>query len=308
MFSDFFFIRETIPTDETALEKLRKRLIAAYYFRNIFCAVLFFTFVVSVLALSARYNIHPSATLLLLFPFFIFAFYWQDGPQRFYGKAYRDLYKKALGERLGLKDIEFKKGTIPLGVRMSSYIVPDGRSEDDLQIIFDYHGAKLTLSFNSFYSSEEEKTHFSGTFALLEFSSPLFTSLTFVIEDVGFLGKITKEKLTDFKRVDLVDPDFEKKFDVFTEDPVEARMILHPAFIEKYKALSERYHPLSVSFFDGNKVLMTIPTTHTFFSANLFSPVQNGDTFSTACEEIFYILMLVDAIFSGDFNRKRRIP
>lgn len=258
--------------------------------------------------LTQKYKLDPDIVRLTALVVVSLSAYWIDSARRVYQSAYRSFYNQALSEQLGVKRVIFQNKRIPKHLILDSHIVPVGSYSSDFQVTFDYHGVELTLSYTESYSDADEKTHFAGTFALLKFSSSLFSGMTIVTEDRGWFGKRTKEKLTRLKRVDLVDPLFEKDFDAFSDDPVEARMIFNPLFIEKFRALSEGHHPLSASFYDGHKIFLTVPGTRGFLSPSLWRQSKNNTDLTASYDEITHILKLIDVIISGDFNKRRRTP
>ena len=70
---------------------------------------------------------------------------------------------------------------------------------------------------------------------LLTQGTKRFHGHTIMTQDKGKVGSWFKEKTSSFKRADLVDPEFEKLFDVFTTDQVEARYLIDPRIIENLK-------------------------------------------------------------------------
>ncbi len=305
--SGFFKISETVPTDEAVLERLRKNLRIVFLFRAVITTVLFAASLVLAFWLVQKYKVDSDIIRVCQFVFLGLSAFWVDNARRFYQNAYRCYYAEVFARYLGVPNVTFQKKRIPKHLILHSHIVPVGSYDSDFRLSFDYHGVHLTLSYSESYSSADKKTHFQGTFALLEFPASLFNGTTIVTEDRGRFGRRTKEKLTVLKRVDLVDPLFEKDFDAFSDDPVEARMIFNPLFIEKFRALSERHHPLSASFYDGNKIFLTIPGTRMFFSPSLWKPSKGKGELSSSFDEIMHILKLIDVIISGDFNKRRKM-
>lgn len=304
----FFISSEPAPAEEAALEHLRKKLRVVYILRAFVTALLFAGSIAFAFWLTQKYKLDPDLVRLSEFVVALLSAYWVDNARRVYQSAYRSFYSQALSEQLGVAKVTFQNKRIPKHLILHSHIVPVGSYSSDFQLTFDHHGVRLTLSYTESYSDADKKTHFSGTFALLEFPAPLFSGMTIVTEDRGWFGRRTKQKLTRLKRVDLVDPLFEKDFDAFSDDPVEARMIFNPLFIEKFRALSEQHHPLSASFYDGHKIFLTIPGTRAFLSPSLWRQSKNSSELSASYDEITHILKLIDVIISGDFNKRRRTP
>lgn len=68
------------------------------------------------------------------------------------------------------------------------------------------------------------------------------------------------------ERVRLEDVRFEKLFEVFSTDQVEARYLLTPAFMERFVALAERVRAPMEAAFEGNELLLAINGRRGYFS------------------------------------------
>ena len=92
-----------------------------------------------------------------------------------------------------------------------------------------------------------------------------FSGQTIVVEDRGILNNFRHYK--NLKRVSFEDPLFEKKFEVYGDDQIEARYILTSAMIEQMLKLKEFFPKICFSFFNG-KVLINIKTKKNSFECN----------------------------------------
>lgn len=80
-------------------------------------------------------------------------------------------------------------------------------------------------------------TIFKGIFMIADFNKKLTTTTRVIQARDGFF-----EKLFSWgKKVTLENPDFEKKFNTYSDNQVEARYILTPAMMEKIMELSDRF-------------------------------------------------------------------
>ena len=84
-----------------------------------------------------------------------------------------------------------------------------------------------------------------------------FKGKTIVTKDRGILNKITKYK--NLQRVSLEDVLFEKKYEIYSDDQIEARYILTTSMMERMIKLSEIFSKIEYNFFD-NKVYININT------------------------------------------------
>ena len=111
------------------------------------------------------------------------------------------------------------------------------------------------------------RTVFKGIIINVSVNKP-FHSKTLVRRDYGKVFNWLGAKFTKLKRVNLEDPEFEKMFEVYGEDQVEARYLLTTAFMQRLKELVANFNSDSLQCaFYKQKLLIMIP-----ISQNLFEP------------------------------------
>ena len=94
----------------------------------------------------------------------------------------------------------------------------------------------------------------------------------------------------------LEDIEFEKKFDVFTDDDVEARYLITPSFMERLKSMQVAFmaDKISVSFYK-NKFFIALYTNKDLFAlGSLTKKVCDEKQFLIMFEEILSIIRLID--------------
>ncbi len=119
------------------------------------------------------------------------------------------------------------------------------------------------------------KTMFDGIFISSTFNK-YFKSKTLVISNKasGFLLRIKRQLLNKMHRVNLENPEFEKQFNVVSEDQIEARYILTPSLMERILAYKNKTETdLSVSFID-NKMYCSVPQFKNLFEVHFFKPID----------------------------------
>lgn len=120
----------------------------------------------------------------------------------------------------------------------------------------------------------------------------------------NFVGKtiIRPDKLfhaspsSALRHTTLEDVTFEKKFDVFTDDEVEARYLITPSFMERLNNIKVAFSAdnISCSFYE-KYFLLALHTSKDLFSlCSLTKPVNDGKQFFTVFEEILSIIKLID--------------
>ena len=100
----------------------------------------------------------------------------------------------------------------------------------------------------------------------------------------------------NLKHTTLEDVVFEKKFDVFTDDEVEARYLITPSFMERLNNMKTAFSAdrVSCAFYD-KYLLVGLHTSKDLFSiGSLKEPVNDGKQFFTMFEEILSIITLID--------------
>lgn len=189
-------------------------------------------------------------------------------------------------------------GQIPMGELKSSKIIPNHdryKSEDHFE--GQYKGTKIRFAEIELEVRRRsgKRTHyvtvFKGLAVLISMKRKKFTGHTILIKNANKLFQWFTEKTDGLKRADLVDPVFEKMFDVFTNDQVEARYLVDPKIIERYKAMATNYNSegISAAYYGGN-LLILIPS-----KANLFEPA-GLDTQATDLQAVIKIKQEVESI------------
>ena len=228
--------------------------------------------------------------------------WWVNGPKRAYAKAYKQEILPDIAKMFGPFSYN-ADGQIPMGELQPSKIIPSHdryKSEDHFEGL--YKGTKIR--FAEIHLEERrrsgKRTHyvtvFKGLAILIAMKKKKFTGHTILVKNAGKLFQWFKEKTGDLKRADLVDPVFEKMFDVFTNDQVEARYLVDPKIIERYKDMAGVYHSegITAAYYGGN-LLVLIPSDKNLFEpAGLEVPATNVESVLQMKGEVEGILYLID--------------
>jgi len=128
---------------------------------------------------------------------------------------------------------------------------------------------KLTVCKKDFRGEKFERKVFRGVCILFEMNKN-FKGRTVVLRDYGALGNVFN-KIKGLQNVKLEDSVFEKFFEVYADDQIEARYLLTTAFMERMLKLRDLYQGKSIQFcFNQNTLLLSIPTRQDMFEANSF--------------------------------------
>ena len=101
---------------------------------------------------------------------------------------------------------------------------------------------------------------------------------------------------SSLKHTTLEDVEFEKHFDVYTNDEVEARYLITPSFMERLKSMQTAFKADKVSCAFYDKYLFIALHTHddVFSIGDLAVPVDDDKQYFTMFEEILSTIQLID--------------
>ena len=125
-----------------------------------------------------------------------------------------------------------------------------------------------------------------------------FEGKTIVKKDRGRLVNWVKDKFSSLEAVRLEDPRFEKEFEVYSTDQVEARYLLTTSFMERLVDLREAFggKGIQCSFYQ-NQLLMMIPIKRNMFEPGSIFKVENFiDDAKSLLKEMNIIFQVVDTL------------
>ena len=74
----------------------------------------------------------------------------------------------------------------------------------------------------------------------------------------------------DMQKVDMVHPQFEDEFSIYSTDPVEAKYLAHPAYVEKLIAVESAFSGQQIrTLFHGNELTVVLEAENMFESGNM---------------------------------------
>lgn len=145
---------------------------------------------------------------------------------------------------------------------------------------------------------------FDGIIIILEMNKN-FSGQTIVRKDWGLFNflmrapscKIRQQEVK-MANVKLEDCVFEKQFEVFSTDQVEARYLLTTAFMERVLEIKRRFHgkKIQLSFFD-NKLLIAVDTSKDMFeTTSLFSTTARYGRMREVVGQFYSIFSIIDLL------------
>jgi hypothetical protein len=163
-------------------------------------------------------------------------------------------------------------------------------------VVLELIEAKLSSSSGT---GKDRRTtvHFKGIVILLSMNKN-FSGKTIVQRDAGKFSNWVIDKIGKMKKVALEDPVFEKKFEVYSSDQVEARYLLTTSFMERLLELSTLFGNLGLecSFYD-DKLLLMIPSPKNHFeTSSIFQSATFTEDVNTSLKEMLMIFQIIDIL------------
>lgn len=137
--------------------------------------------------------------------------------------------------------------------------------EDEVSGRYDGLDFSLVDAHLKHRDDKNTRTVFRGLLAAFEMNKS-FHGRTLVLRDGGMIGNFLGGIGKKLERVGLEDPRFERAYEVYSSDQVEARYLLTPAFMDRLIALEAQLGSKVRLAFDRNSLLMSIELNRDAFN------------------------------------------
>jgi hypothetical protein len=226
-------------------------------------------------------------------------------------KDYRRLYKDRVLPRLAARfgDLTYRQASHQDIQRLGAHRVfsdfDQVRAEDE--ITGTYRGLPISIVEARLErrSGDNHQMIFDGLLIQLTLPRGL-TGTTAVISDEGMLGNFKASwRGGALQPVRLEDLRFEKRYEVYGTDQVEARALLTPAFMERFMALAGRSgFALPGALAEGNRMVVALPKS--LHQRDLFEPPvywkpAGGRAMLALNDDISAVLSMADTVIDLDF-------
>ncbi|MEM7329096.1 MAG: DUF3137 domain-containing protein [Pseudomonadota bacterium] len=235
--------------------------------------------------------------------------FWLQWPNWEYKRAYKEKVLPQIVSLFG--PFRYREsGKIAASAMRPSKILPEFTSYES-EDHFSGRYRKVEIEFAEIELMAGRKKHqrtvFEGIAILLSRGTKTFHGHTIITKDRGRLDRWWREKTDTLKRADLADPEFEKQFDVFTTDQVEARYLIDPRIIENIKALYREHGgtQLSVAFYDQHVLILIGSSKDHFEAANIKTPAFDQANILSLRNEIAQIISIIDQLELYDRRNQR---
>lgn len=126
-----------------------------------------------------------------------------------------------------------------------------------------------------------------------------FLGVTVVKRDAGVFNAL--RGLGELKRVNLGDSTFEKAFEVYSNDQVEARYLVHPVFMERLIGLEQSFNGRRIRCgFDEGDLLIAVEGDDKFEIGDMFKPLADPARARKIVSDIAEVLKLMDAVLTAE--------
>lgn len=172
-----------------------------------------------------------------------------------------------------------------------------------------FHGERQGCAFDLCEAHLEEETRdkdghrhhitvFRGLMVRIAFPKR-FLGLTVVRRDAGVFNAL--RGMGALKRVGLGDSGFERAFEVYSSDQVEARYLVHPVFMERLIALEAAYKGRNLRCaFEAGDLLIAVEAPDRFEIGDLFTPLADPARARRIVDDIAEVLKLMDAVLTAE--------
>jgi hypothetical protein len=270
------------------------------------------TGIITFLLVQFKFNFPTDGLLFVTIPIFgislIYSFF-------LYSKFRKQYKHKIVQEVMTLVDPSWKyafDGRVPDSCFLNSKIFD--RSDVDRVSGDDYiYGAWKGVPFqlSELHLQKETRdskgrrrysTIFHGLFCEIRFNKKIHGD-TFIYPDQTekFLGKFLGDFIQGLstsrgQQVKLENPDFEKNFNCYSHDQVEARYIITPLLMEKILSLKDKLSCNLYFSFVGESVFVGLAFNRTLFEPRIFRSLHTFDALKELYLELTSICMIIEEL------------
>ncbi|WP_338590691.1 DUF3137 domain-containing protein [Shewanella khirikhana] len=208
-------------------------------------------------------------------------------------------------------DFVFCKGQ-DMGLRRfkDARILPSyDKARFDDGVLGSYRGVEIVINEVHLLREERDKdnrtqhvTAFKGLTISLSSHKP-FKGHTVAIRARGAITNFFSDSHGGLERVRLEDPRFEKLFDVFSSDQIEARVLLTTAFMERLLELASFFQSRIQCAFYHDRLLITLESNQNRFEqTSIFNGATFEDEFSQIHAEMKQLFAIIELLKLNEYT------
>ena len=162
------------------------------------------------------------------------------------------------------------------------------------------HGADFKiceshLKYKTSGKNSSTRTVFHGQLLVIDYHKE-FLGETIVKRDAGIFNRLMKPG-KGFQRVGLVSSEFEKIFEAWSTDQVEARELLDPLVLERFQELDRLFGGAKIrAAFSNGKVYVALETGDKLNMGSMFKPLQGPERVAKILQEFDLVFDLIDVL------------
>jgi hypothetical protein len=239
----------------------------------------------------------------------VIAYVWASVPLMAVGKRVKQSYCDGIAQAMGAT---YKMGDFapPAFDRFEHWHLTPSHQRSHFEDWFSgaYKGSSYDLyeaHLEQRHTDNKGRTHYSTVFRgqLVRMHFPRsFLGVTVVRRDMGIFNVFGGE--AGLKKVGLEDPKFEKAFEVWGSDQVEARYLLHPALMQRLLDLEAHLKGQRLRCaFEGGDLLVAIEGGNRFEPGDLFKPLDDPARARRIVDDIAGVMRVMDEALSAQARR-----
>src|SRR3990167_3598821 len=170
--------------------------------------------------------------------------------------------------------------------------------EDEIRGVHAGNGFTLCevhLKYKSSGKSSSTRTVFHGQLFIIDYPKR-FLGRTVLLRDAGLMNALGKPG-KEFSRVGLASPEFEKAYEAWSSDQVEARDLLDPVVLERFQELERLYKGKRLrAAFDAGSLLIAIETGDRMNIGTMFAPLPGAGRVEAILAEFDAVFDLIEVL------------
>lgn len=162
------------------------------------------------------------------------------------------------------------------------------------------HGAEFVfceahLKYKSSGKRSSTRTVFHGQMMVIDYHKK-FLGETVIKRDAGIFNRLMKPG-KNFQRIGIVSPKFEKIFEAWSTDQVEARELLDPLVLERFEELDRLFDGAKLrAAFSKDRLFLAIETGDKLNMGSMFKPLKGPERVENILKEFDLIYDLIDVL------------
>ncbi len=151
------------------------------------------------------------------------------------------------------------------------------------------------LEMQSSGKRSSRRTVFHGQLLSIDYPRR-FRGSTVVQRDLGAFNALSRPS-KEFQRVGLSSPAFEKAFEAWSTDQVEAHNLLDPVVLERFQELERLFNGKKLrAAFDDGKLLIAMETGDRLNIGTMFRPIDGAERVERILKEFDLVFDLIDVL------------